>query len=125
MENAHATHLLRCRGHPQKLDAGGTPAERDVGERDACPAAPLVPGRGRQREHGVAVGRQTADELRPVQAGASVCRDDAEVRQRRQLAEQRRPVADHVHRSLHGPGDRHHQTAVEQRRDGLARRCER
>lgn len=72
-----------CRGHPQKLDAGGAPAERHVGERDARPAAPVVPGRGRGREHGANVGRQATDELRPVQAGASVRRDDVEVRQRR------------------------------------------
>lgn len=112
----------RCRRHPQELDTSGAPAEGDVGERDARAVAPLVSGRGRQRQHGADTGRQAADELRPVQASPSVRRNDVEVRQRRQLAEQRRTVADHVHRPLHGPGDRHHPAPVEQRRDRLARR---
>jgi len=67
---------------------------------------------GRSGKHGAHSGRETADELRHVPAGLSVRGDDVEVRQRRELAEQRRAIVDHVHRPLYGLGDRHHQAVV-------------
>jgi len=48
------------------LDASGAPIERDVGQRNGRTAAPVVAGRGRERQHCANIGSQAANELRIV-----------------------------------------------------------